>query len=74
MSLSLGAVEAAVLEGLAVGVFKRSTVSSKLKILGAADGFPKLPTVEIALHRARGPSSRAVQSLALHLEESFARG
>lgn len=68
MSPSLGTVEAAVIAGLAVGVFKASTMSPKLKILAATEGFPDLPRVEIALHRASGAETRAVVLLAEHLE------
>jgi DNA-binding transcriptional LysR family regulator len=73
MSPSLGAVEAAVAAGLAVSVFKASTVSRRLRRLGRRDGFPELPPVDIAVHRRAGDLPRAVAAFADFLIASFRR-
>lgn len=68
MSANTSAVEAAVSAGLAVSVFKAGTVPRHLRILGPKDRLPKLPTAEIALHRAPD-LSRAATALADHIAE-----
>lgn len=70
VSPSLSTVEAAVESGLAVAVFKQSTLSRKLRRLTVRDGFPKLPEVEISLHMAARPASRQTAALADHLTRS----
>lgn len=50
VSGGIGTLQTAVEEGLAVGVFKEATIDGNLRRLGAAEGFPQLPQVEIALH------------------------
>ncbi|PSH59887.1 LysR family transcriptional regulator [Phyllobacterium endophyticum] len=52
VSHSLAAVEAIVLQGLAVTVVKSSTCPQRLRILSEADGMPALPPADIRLHRA----------------------
>ncbi len=52
VSGGIGTLQTAVEQGLAVGVLKESTVVGDLRRLGAEDGFPSLPQVEIALHIA----------------------
>jgi DNA-binding transcriptional LysR family regulator len=71
VSPSLAAVEAAVENGLAVSVFKRSTVSPKLRRLGLRDGFPRLPDVDITLHMPARAVSRQSAALADHLTRSL---
>ncbi len=61
---SLGAVEAAVAAGLAIGVGKAGTVAPGLRRLGPAEGLPALPVAEIALHRAQGRLTPAAAGLA----------
>ena len=61
-SASLGAVEAAVAAGLAIGVAKAGTAAPGLRRLGPAEGMPELPVAEIALHRARGRLSPAAHA------------
>jgi len=72
VSPSYGALVAAVRAGLAVSVFKRSTLAPGLRSLGRKDGFPVLPEMEIALHRAQD-ASRAANELAKHLIECLRR-
>ena len=68
---SAPAIEATVAAGLAVGVFKAGTVSShKLRALGAVDGFPPLPSVDVTLTSAPGASSLAAQKLGEFIVEN----
>jgi DNA-binding transcriptional LysR family regulator len=71
VSPSLATVEAAVESGLAVSVFKRSTVSPRLRRLGARDGFPRLPDIEITLNVPTRAVSRQSEALAEHLTRSL---
>ena len=71
-SASLGAVEAAVAAGLAIGVAKAGTAAPGLRRLGPAAGMPELPVAEIALHRARGRLSPAALRLAEFLAQALA--
>ncbi len=69
-SQSLGALEAAVAAGLAIGVGKVGTVDASLQQLGPATGLPPLPDADIALHRAPGltaPATRLAEHLAREL-------
>ncbi len=50
----LGAVE----EGMAVGVFKESTLPGRLRRLTPADGFPEFPPIGISLHVAPASAAR----------------
>jgi DNA-binding transcriptional LysR family regulator len=61
-SANATATEAAVAAGLAVTVFKESTVTSpSLKTLGEADGFPPLPLVDVVLFSAPSLSRSALR-------------
>ncbi|AWK87829.1 LysR substrate-binding domain-containing protein [Azospirillum thermophilum] len=63
-SKSVVAVHGAVLGGLGVTAMEACTVPPQLRRLGPADGFPELPDVDMALHRAPGPLSPPVRRLA----------
>jgi DNA-binding transcriptional LysR family regulator len=71
VSAAIGTLQTAVEQGLAVGVFKESTITGDLRRLGAADGFPALPDVEIALHVASDDAFLPVVNL---LVETLATG
>lgn len=60
LASGIGTLETAVRAGLAVGVFKISTVPDGVRILTAEDGFPDLPSVDIALHKSIQSTSRSV--------------
>jgi DNA-binding transcriptional LysR family regulator len=62
-SQSYGALLAAVRAGLAVSIFKRSTLVADVRRLSSAHGFPTLPEIEIALFQAPD-CSRAASGLA----------
>jgi DNA-binding transcriptional LysR family regulator len=70
ISHSLAAVEAIVAEGLAVTVVKEGTFPRSLRMLGAEDGLPALPTAEIRLHVSRTAQPPAIL-LARHLRDHF---
>ncbi|ANC93006.1 LysR family transcriptional regulator [Azospirillum humicireducens] len=63
-SKSVVAVHGAVMGGLGVTAMESCTVPASLRRIGAAEGFPDLPDVDIALHRARGTAAKPVRLLA----------
>lgn len=72
-STSISAIESAAAAGMALTVVKRSTARHDLRLLGAPDGLPPLPTSQIALHRAPAAVSPAVSHLAAFLEDHLVR-
>lgn len=58
VSAGIGTLQGAVEEGLAISMFKESTLPSSLRILTSQEGFPELPSVGICLHVAAGSSIR----------------
>jgi DNA-binding transcriptional LysR family regulator len=71
VSSAIGTLQTAVEQGLAVGVFKESTIADEFRRLGPDDGFPELPEVEIRLHVAAESDSLSAVSL---LVDSLAQG
>ncbi len=69
-SPSVGAIQAALAAGLAVGVLGRGTLPPGVRVLRADEGFPPLPAATIALHRGTGHES-AVDFLAEHMRRVF---
>lgn len=65
------AVGAAVLAGLAVSVLPESAVRPGMRVLGAAEGFPTLPTCRIGLLRTRFDPSALTTALAEHIVQSL---
>lgn len=63
-SKSVVAVHGAVLGGLGVTAMEACTVPPTLRRLTEADGFPALPDVDMALHRAPGVAAKPVRLLA----------
>ncbi|WP_448203638.1 LysR substrate-binding domain-containing protein [Azospirillum sp. sgz302134] len=63
-SKSVVAVHGAVLGGLGVTAMEACTVPPTLRRLTEADGFPTLPDIDIALHRAPGAAAKPVRLLA----------
>ncbi|MDP5291991.1 LysR substrate-binding domain-containing protein [Oceanimonas sp. CHS3-5] len=72
-SASLSGLSAAVRAGLAITVLTPSMVGPGMRILGAEEGLPALPGIEIALHRSSQRAGDAIDQLALqlrtHMEE-----
>jgi DNA-binding transcriptional LysR family regulator len=62
---------AAVLQGLAVATMPEICVKPGMKILGKADGFPKLGTFDIGLIQKSGKPSSAAQALAQHIRDGL---
>ncbi|MBT7612054.1 MAG: LysR family transcriptional regulator [Rhodospirillaceae bacterium] len=60
-----------VLAGLAVSHVGESSVVPGMRVLGEADGFPDIGSVDVGLKRGRGPRSAAVESLAESLTRSL---
>lgn len=63
-SKSVVAVHGAVLGGLGVTAMESCTVPPALRRLTEAEGFPALPDVDMALHRAPGVAAKPVRLLA----------
>jgi DNA-binding transcriptional LysR family regulator len=71
-SANSAAISAAVLAGLAVTVLAESSLRPGMRVLGEADGFPRLPSCEIGLIRSRSrPASPTVDKLAEHIISSL---
>jgi len=66
------AISAAVLAGLAISVLPESALRPGMRVLGEADGFPRLPPCEIGLVRAWSkPTTPIVDALAEHIVSSL---
>lgn len=65
------AVNAAVMQGLAVGAMPELCVRPGMRILTEKDGFPSLGGFDIGLVRKPGKSNKAIDALALHVRESL---
>lgn len=60
---SMAALETSVRAGLGVGVFRAQSVSDRLRVLGAAEGLPPLPSAEVWIAKADGASAHATNLL-----------
>ena len=65
------AVTAAVLAGLAVSVLPESAVKPGMRILGARDGFPPLPSCKIGLMREAAGINILADALASQIRDSL---
>ena len=65
------AVNAAVMQGLAVGAMPELCVRPGMRILTEKDGFPSLGSFDIGLVRKPGKSNKAIDALARHVSESL---
>lgn len=65
------AVGAAVLAGLAMSVLPESAIRPGMRVLGASEGFPALPSVKIALLRNPHEMSALANALADHIVASL---
>lgn len=64
LSQSLGAIDGAVMAGLAITVGKAGLQAKELDVFTEADGLPPLPSFETALHRAARQQSPGANALA----------
>lgn len=71
-SPSFVAGEIAVSGGYAVTVMAQTLVPPNWRVLGAAEGLPALPQVEVGLYRAPGATSEPAARLSQYLAESVA--
>jgi DNA-binding transcriptional LysR family regulator len=65
------AVNAAVLQGLAVGAIPELCLRPGMRILTEKDGFASLGTFDIGLVRKPGKANKAIEALARHVTESL---
>jgi DNA-binding transcriptional LysR family regulator len=73
-SISLAGIDAALRAGLAVSALPRSNVGAGLRILDERDGFPPLPSYQIALRRAEHATAPVHDCLEQHIIENFRLG
>ncbi len=66
-SPNLAALLAVTNSGLAIAALPLSSVPQTLRILSEKDGFPKLPSVEIALIKNTSKPSKAIEALAVSI-------
>lgn len=64
---SIAGLQAAVFAGLAVSVFPQCAIVPGLRRLGESDGFPRLPPIELVLHRKNHDLSAAAEQLAQYV-------
>jgi len=72
-STSLAGTQAAVQAGLGLTVLPKAMVPPGLRLMGPAEGLPRLAETEIALCRAPGTLSRPADRLAGHIVTSLER-
>lgn len=65
------AITSAVLSGLAIGVLPESALHSDMKILGEADGLPRLPDAQIAVLRSSNAYGGIYDALTSHILASM---
>jgi DNA-binding transcriptional LysR family regulator len=65
------AINAAVLQGLAVGAVPELCVRPGMRVLTEKDGFPTLSSFDIGLVRKPGKANTAIEALARHVRESL---
>lgn len=70
-SWNSAAVGAVVLAGLAVSVLPESAVRAGMRVLTEAEGFPELPSVQIALLRNAASRDHVSNALADHIIQSL---
>ncbi|MFD2236803.1 LysR substrate-binding domain-containing protein [Aureimonas populi] len=70
-SWSAQIVTSAVLAGLAVSVLPECALRPGMRVLGEAEGFPRLPDAEIAVMRGKNSDTPVVGALVDHIRESL---
>jgi DNA-binding transcriptional LysR family regulator len=68
-SVSMAAIRGAVASGLAVSVMARSSMTTAMRALGRADGFPDLPVLRVRLVTSPRNRTEMVQALESFLVE-----
>jgi len=72
VSDSIAGLQAAVCAGLAVAVFPQCAVGPGFRLLGAAEGLPDLPPLDLVLARRPAEISAAAKRLADHIAAELA--
>jgi DNA-binding transcriptional LysR family regulator len=67
------AIDAAVLQGLAIAAMPEICIRPGMRILSESEGFPRMSHMKIGLLRKQGKQSQAAEALAEHVRESFGR-
>lgn len=70
-SANRSAIDAAVLQGLAIAAMPEICARPGMRILSEAEGFPPLGRFNIGLIRRAGTQSPSAEALARHIHESF---
>jgi DNA-binding transcriptional LysR family regulator len=68
---SIAGLQAAVFAGLAVAVFPRCAIVPGIRCLDENDGLPKLPAIELVLHRKHPGVSDAAEQLAQYIARAL---
>jgi DNA-binding transcriptional LysR family regulator len=68
-SVSRDGLMVAVLAGLAVTIVPKSALPADMRMLGAEDGLPPLPDMEVMLYRSSAPAPRAGPAMAQVIRE-----
>ena len=63
VSESVGGLQAAAFAGMAVTVLGRSALVSRMREIGAKEGLPALPKVDLLLYKSPGATSKAASAL-----------
>jgi len=74
ISESIGGLQAAVFSGFAVSVVAKSAVVPGMRVIGRAESFPDLPSVDLVLHRAPGGGTPQAQFFADFIIASLTGG
>jgi len=64
---SIAGLQAAVFGGLAVSIFPQCAISDSVRCLSEIDGLPKLPPVDLVMHRKNYGISEAAEQLAQYI-------
>jgi DNA-binding transcriptional LysR family regulator len=70
-SANRSAIDAAVLQGLAVAAMPEICIRPGMRVLTEAEGFPRMSSMKIGLMRKQGKQSQAAEALAAHVRDSF---
>ncbi|WJR75892.1 LysR substrate-binding domain-containing protein [Bradyrhizobium sp. NP1] len=73
VSDSIAGLQAAVFAGLAVSVFPHCAIGANVRCLNEDDGLPKLPSIELVMHRRSHGISEAAEQLAQYITREIGR-
>jgi len=73
VSASISGLHAAILSGHAVSAIAKSSVIDGMRILGEAESFPALPSVDLVLYRAGKSKNAAIDAMGDMIADHLAR-